>query len=95
MSSASAVLFCYSGLSRLSLIRDSLYVRVVEKSPPPPRTGKQYGKMEPKYPEGGHCQSVLRPHWVFKRPPFILNNSVETAATFNVVSHPRRCEPRN
>ena len=23
-------------------------------------SGEQYGKMEPKYPEGGHCQSVLR-----------------------------------
>ena len=27
--------------------------------------------------------------------PFILNNSVETAAPFNLVSHPRCCEPRN
>ena len=27
--------------------------------------------------------------------PFILNNSMETAASFNVVSHPRCCEPRN
>jgi len=27
--------------------------------------------------------------------PFILNNSVETAAPFNVVSHPRCSEPRN
>jgi len=25
---------------------------------PPPLTGEQYGKMEPKYPEGGHCQRV-------------------------------------
>jgi len=24
-------------------------------------TVEQYGKMEPKYPEGGRCQSVLRP----------------------------------
>jgi len=31
---------------------------VVEKSPPPPLTGEQYGKIEAKYPEGGHCQSV-------------------------------------
>ena len=35
---------------------------------------------------------VLR---VFLTSPFILNNSVETAAPFNVVSHPRCCEPRN
>ena len=27
--------------------------------------------------------------------PFILNNSVETAAPFNVISHPRCSEPRN
>ena len=26
---------------------------------------------------------------------FILNNSVETAAPFNVVRHPRCCKPRN
>ena len=31
----------------------------------------------------------------FLTSPFILNNSVETAAPFNVVSHPRCCEPRN
>ena len=35
---------------------------------PPTLTGEQYGKMEPKYPEGGHCQSVLRPHGVFNVP---------------------------
>ena len=46
---------------RLSLNQHSLYVGVVEKSPPSPLTWEQYGKMEPKYPEGGHCQSVLRP----------------------------------
>ena len=45
----------------LSLNQHSLYVGVVEKPPPPPLTGEQYGKTEPKYPEGGHCQSRLRP----------------------------------
>ena len=30
----------------------------------------------------------------FLTSPFILNNSVETAAPFNVVSHPRCSEPR-
>ena len=35
-----------------------------EKPPPPPLTGEQYGKMESKCPEGGHCQSVLRPQRV-------------------------------
>ena len=27
-----------------------------------------YGKMEPKYSEGGHCQSVLHPQGVFNVP---------------------------
>jgi len=62
--------------------------------PPPPLTGEQYGKMEPKYPEGGHCQSVLRSQGFFN-VPFIINNSMETTAPFNVVSHSRRSEPRN
>ena len=35
---------------------------------------------------------VLRGFLTF---PFILNNSVETAAPFNVVIHPRSSEPRN
>ena len=52
---------CCSGIiARLSLIRHSLYVRVVEKPRPPPLTGERYGEMEPEYPEGGRCQSVLR-----------------------------------
>ena len=33
----------------------------LRKTPPPPLTGEQYIKMEPKYPEGVHCQSVLCP----------------------------------
>ena len=72
----------------------SVYVGVVEKPPPPPLTGEQYGKMELKYPEGGHCQSVLRPQG-FLTSPFILNNSMAMPAPFNVVSYPRCCEPRN
>jgi len=32
---------------------------------------------------------------VFLTSPFILNNSVETAAPFNVVNHPRCCGLRN
>ena len=43
-----------------------LYGGVTGKPLPPPLTGEQYGKVEPKYPEGGHCQSVLRPQRVFK-----------------------------
>jgi len=34
----------------------------------PPLTGKQYGKVELKYPEGGHCQSVSSPQGVFNVP---------------------------
>ena len=78
----------------MSLIRHSLYVGVVEKPLPPPLTEGKYGKMESKYAEGGHCQSVLR-HQGVLTSPFILNNSVETAAPFNVVGHSRCCEPRN
>ena len=33
-----------------------------------PLTGEQYRKMEPKYPEGGHCQSVLHPQVFFNVP---------------------------
>ena len=48
--------------------------------------GSSREKMESKYPEGGHCQSVLRPRGGggYLTSPFILNNSVETAAPFNV-----------
>ena len=38
-------------------------------TPSPSLTGEEYGKMEPKYPEGGHCQSVLHPQGVFNAPP--------------------------
>jgi len=53
-------LCCSGRIPRLSLIRHSLYVGVVEEPPPPPLTGEQYGNIEPKYTEGGDCQSVLR-----------------------------------
>jgi len=45
---------------------------VVEKSSPPPLTGEQYGKMEPKYLEGGHCQSALRPQGYLTYPYVVL-----------------------
>jgi hypothetical protein len=61
--------FSFPGrIPRLSLIQHSLYVGVVEKSPPPPLKGEQYGKTEPKYLDGGHCLSVLRPNGVFNFP---------------------------
>ena len=66
---AAPLCVCFSWrIHRLALIQYSLYVGVVEKTPPPPLTGEQYGKMEPKYPEGGHCHSVLRPQGVFNVP---------------------------
>ena len=58
-------------------------------SGPPPLTGEQYGKIEPKYPEGFHCQNVLRPQGVIN-VPFIFNNSLQRhltwSATHDVVS---------
>jgi len=66
-------LLCFSRrIPRLSLIQHSLYIRVVETSPPLPLTGEQYGKMEPKYPKGGHCLNGLHPQGVFNIPPLIL-----------------------
>ena len=61
-------LFFWGRIPRQSLIQHSFYVGVVEKSPPPSLIGEQYGKMEPKYPEGGPCQSVLCPQEVFNVP---------------------------
>ena len=37
-------------------------------SPPTPLIGEQSKKMDPKYPEGGHCQSVFCPQGVFNIP---------------------------
>jgi len=45
---------------------------VAEKLPPPPLTGEQYGKMELKYPEGSHCQSVLHSQGVFNFPLYLF-----------------------
>jgi hypothetical protein len=58
----------FGRIPRLSLIQHSLYVGVVEKNPPPPLIGEQYGKMDPKYPGGGHCQSVLRTQGILNVP---------------------------
>jgi len=56
---------------RLSFIHHSLNVGVVEKSPAPPLTGEQYGKMDPKYPEVGRSLPVLsyisRREWEISR----------------------------
>ena len=67
--------------------------QAVAYSPHPPLTEEQYGKLESKYHEAGHCQSAKRLRGVFNAP-LIFNNSVETAAPFNVVSQPRCCEPK-
>jgi len=53
-----------------------------------PLTGEQYGKMEPKYLEGGHCQSVSRPQEVLKLPPIFGINYLETTAIFNKYHKP-------
>jgi len=37
-------------------------------------TGEQYGKMEPKYTEGGHCQSVLRPLGILNVPLYFMTD---------------------
>jgi len=71
-------------------MKHSLYVGVVKKLLPHHSQGEQYGKMELKYPDGGHCQSVLRPQGIFDVPLyFLIIHAVETATPFNVVSHPR------
>jgi len=49
---------------------------------------EQYGKMEPKYPEVGHCQIILHPLGSLTSPFFI--NSVEMAVPYNIVSHPQK-----
>ena len=71
------------------LISTASMLEWLRKLIPPPLTGEQYGKMEPKYPK-----SVSRHQGVYNGP-FILNIPVETAAPFNVVSHQRCCEPKN
>ena len=58
MFSALLIKLCYGRHPRALTKTDSTDVG---KPLPPPLTGEQYGKMETKYPEGGHCQNVLRP----------------------------------
>ena len=88
-------LICFSGrIPRLLLIQHSLYVEVVEKAPPHHSQGSSTERWSRNtltvvtakvfYVLGGSLTS-----------PFIFNNSGETAASFNVVNHPRCCEPRN
>jgi len=51
--------------------------------------------------DGAEIPWVLHPQGVFNilrgslTSPFIFNNSVKMAALFNMVNHPRCCEPRN
>jgi len=81
--STGALLACILGrISRLSLNQHSLYVGVVESSPAPPLTGEQYGKMEPKYPEGDHCQSVLHPMGIFNIPLYFNQFSGDGSAIY-------------
>ena len=91
-SSIQTWVLCFSGrISTLSVIQHSLYVGVVEITPPPPLTGEQYGKMEPKYPEGGHCQSVYVLRGVKRPPSFLIiqwkrQRHLMWSATHNVVT---------
>ena len=77
----------------MSLIRHSFYVGVIENPPPhTPLAGEQYGKMEPKYPEGGHCQSVLHHQGVFNVPLYFViiqwrrQRHLTWSTTYDVVS---------
>jgi len=76
------------------LISTASTLEWLQVPPVPSLTGEQHGMTEPKYPEGGHCQSLLLPQRLINVPLFCLN-SVETATAFNVVSHPHCSEPRN
>ena len=87
------VWFCCSGrIPRLSLNQHSLYVGVVEKPPPPPLTVRKDGAENTLRVVTARVFYVLRG---VLTSSFIINNSVEMAAPFNVVSHPRCSEPRN
>ena len=68
-----------------------LYMLEWLRTSPPPLTGEQYGKIEPKYPEGGHCQSVLRPQGVLTSPLFLIiqwrrHRHITWSSTHDVVS---------
>ena len=87
--------FCCSGrIPRLSLNQHSLYVGVVEKSPP---HHSQESSTE-RWSRNTLRVVTARVFYVlrgFLTSPFIFNNTLETAVPFNLVSHPRCCEPRN
>ena len=54
---------------------------------------EQYGKMELKYFEGDHCQSVLHPQRIFNIPVILLIKW--RPVPFKMVCHTRCCELRN
>jgi len=87
--------FCCSGrIPRLSLNRHSLYFWEVEKPPP----HHSQGSSTERWSRNTQRVVTARVFYVlrgFLTSPFILNNSVETTAPFNVVSHPRCSEPIN
>ena len=47
---------------------------------------EQYGKMEPKYPEAGHCQSVLRPRGRSLTSLYILKYIFVVISNINTIS---------
>ena len=85
----------FSGrIPRLLLIQYSLYVWVIKK--PTPRQSQ--GSSMERWSRNTLRVATARVFYVLRGSlysPFIFNNSVETAALFNVVSHPQCCEPRN
>ena len=88
-------LLCFSArIPRLSLIQHSLYVGVFEKLLP----HHSQGSSTERWSRNTLRVVTARVFYVLRgvlTSPFIFNNSVETAALFNVVNHPRYCEPRN
>ena len=78
----------------LSLIQHSLYVGVVENL----FTHHSQGSSTERWSRNTLRVVTARVFYVLRESltsPFILNNSVDTAAPFNVVIHPRCSEPRN
>ena len=85
-----SVCFCCSGrIPRLSFNQHSLYVVVVEKPPPPTTHRGAVRKDGAEIPRGWSLPECFTSSGGVLTSPFILNNSVETTAPFNVVFYPR------
>ena len=88
---------CVSGrIPRLSFIQRSLYVGAVEKLLSP--TTHRGTNSTDRWSRNTLRVVTARVFYILRGSlisPFIFNNSVETAAPFNVASDPRCSEPRN